>query len=378
MLFYNLDFSNALRTKSEKGTCIMITKIKNGLKRFLSGITPLRIKKSLLDIWLESDDAFWLNSKIVINRNEDLFRSRFLWTDLEMPLQLIHNRFGTLQTIYLLTDRIDYPRSKGFQVVTLQELNQLNNENKHVVICAYESDENLLEAIRLINSKTNLFYYCPFRYLPAARYIHRNSAAKQILISQFKLKYQKFDLADFENIIQALEITRDRSGDFVEIGVYKGDSACIALEYMQVTGIQRKSYFFDLFEGFTNSSSEQSNDAVWLNSHIDTSLNKVEQLLNSYPNVTVGKLDIIKQELPSSITEIALCNIDVDIYEAVTFALRKVAPLVKKGGIIILEDQGHTPFLAGGFTATMDFIKTDCLNFIPIHLTSGQMYLIKL
>jgi hypothetical protein len=355
----------------------MLSNIKATLKSLLSKYTPLYVKKSLINIWQENDDEFWLHCKIFFNGEKDLFRKRFLWSDLNLPLQEIRKRFGPNQPIFLLTDRTDISNTNDLRLIELAYLQNVD-EKEIVVICAYESDEKLMQALHIISKRTNVFYYCPFRYLPTARYIHRNQLARKTLTNDLQLDLGKFDLADFENILQALEITKNVDGDFVEIGVYRGDSAHVALQYMKDANIKRKSYFFDLFEGFTNASSAQSSDAVWFGSHVDTSLQHVEQLLREYDNITVSKLDIITQDLPSTISKIALCNIDVDMYEAVLSALKKVAPLLNRGGIIILEDQGHTPFLAGAFAASIEFITTNHKNFVPVQMPSGQMLLIKL
>lgn len=354
----------------------MITRLKLLLKSLLAKYTPLALKKSLLSIW-QHDDEFWLHCKVVCNGNDELYKNRFLWKDLTLTIQTIRERFGINQIIYLLTDRADYPQEKTFQLVDKELLFNLADEGIHVVICAYESDEKLLEVIEVLNTRSNIFYFCPFRYIPTARYFHRNDTARVLLTRELELNLGKFDLPDFENIIQALEMTRKLEGSYVEIGVYKGDSAHVALEYMKVSGIKRKSYFFDLFEGFTNVSSERSNDAVWLNSHTDTSLSRVELLLKDYENIVISKLDIITDELPPEIKEIVVCNIDVDLFEAVKSALTKVHHLVKRGGVIILEDQGHTPFLAGAFVATINFLKENDYGLVPIQMTSGQMFLIK-
>ncbi len=354
----------------------MTNALKLALKRILNNFIPIYIKKSFLEIW-RADPEFSLHLQIVSNGNDQLFKTRFLWSDVDVPIQSIKKRFGVTRQVFLMTDRIDYPENLNLQVVKLMDIQNFNREETFPVICAFDSDEKLLEAIQVINCHPNIFYYCPYRYLPTARYFHRNDVAKKTLISELQLNLGKFDLSDFENILQALEITKSVKGDFVEIGVYRGDSAHAALEYMVSAGIKRKAYFFDLFDGFTNLSSATSNDAAWLNSHTDTSLQAVEKLLSGYPDVTVGRLDIIEQDLPAAITEIALCNIDVDMYEAVAVALKKVSPLVKQGGVIILEDQGHTPYLVGGYAAAMEFVATCNDEFIPIHMASGQMFLIK-
>jgi Macrocin-O-methyltransferase (TylF) len=351
--------------------------MKKTVKKLISKYTPLSIKKSVLNIWLDGDTEFQLFGKMAIKGAHELYERRFVWSDLKQPLESIRERFGLTKEVFLLTDREDRPGDKAIHAISAADLMGLDEGTDHAIILAFESDERLIECLKIVDRKKNLYYYCPFRYLPTARYFHKNDIAKAVLTSEHKLKRGKFDLDDFENIIQALEITRGIQGDYVEIGVYKGDSAHAALHYMKVARSDRKSYFFDLFSGFTNESSEQSGDAAWLNSHTDTSQQTVQKFLGEFNNFTLAKLDIVNQDLPAEIRKIAVCNIDVDIYEAVKAALAKVAPLISIGGIIILEDQGHTPFLAGAYLATVEFIQGGPERFVPIHMTSGQMLLLK-
>lgn len=89
--------------------------------------------------------------------------------------------------------------------------------------------------------------------------------------------------------------------------------------------------------------------------------------------------NIITDALPPEVREIALCNIDVDMYEAIAAALAKVAPLMIVGGIIIAEDQGHTPLLVGAYVAVRDFLDSaEGKKFLPIEMMSGQMFLVKI
>jgi hypothetical protein len=147
---------------------------------------------------------------------------------------------------------------------------------------------------------------------------------------------------------------------------------------MRQAGILRKSYFFDTFEGFSYPTAETSADAIWLGTHENTSIQRVTELLSCFANAHVGKLNIIEDELPKEVAGIAVCNIDVDIYEAIRAALKKTADLMVPGGIIIVEDTGHTPLLGGALLAMEEFLQTEQANsFLPIHLSSGQTFLVK-
>ena len=81
---------------------------------------------------------------------------------------------------------------------------------------------------------------------------------------------------------------------------------------------------------------------------------------------------------PAGIDRIAVCDIDVDMYEAVTAALEKTADRIPPGGVILIEDQGHTPNIAGGFLAVRDFLATEQgRRFMSWNLTSGQALLVR-
>ena len=137
-------------------------------------------------------------------------------------------------------------------------------------------------------------------------------------------------------------------------------------------------HFLDIFEGFTGQNSESSNDAFWLDSHTDTSLQTVSNLLSPYKNAHVLKTDVIRDELPEEIRRIAICNIDVDMYEATLAALLKVARRIVKNGIIICEDAGHTPFLGGAYLAVTEFLaSSEGQDFITLNMLSGQMFFIR-
>ncbi|MEI6194097.1 MAG: TylF/MycF/NovP-related O-methyltransferase [Verrucomicrobiota bacterium] len=247
------------------------------------------------------------------------------------------------------------------------------------VILACDSDELAMQAVQFIRNRAGMFYYGAARSFPAARYFHRDEAARLALKAAHGASLAMFDLPDFENIAQAIHATRSLAGDYVEIGVYKGSSAYFALDYMERAGIRRRSYFLDTFTGFDSGSAAASVDRTWFNTHTDTSREAVQKLLAHFsPPHEVIKSNIITDALPAMIEKIAVCNIDVDMYEAVAAALVKVAPRMAVGGIIIAEDSGHTPLLIGAYAAGSDFLESPAGSaFVPVEMMSGQLFLIK-
>jgi len=290
-------------------------------------------------------------------------------------------RFGEEARYYYISDCLQC-KVKGAH--TISSIDEVSRDERasgiKVFICAFESDQKLIHVLRQIKEMPKAYYSMPVKGLPTARYYHTNDLAKKVLLEEIDKNRDlgHFDLADFENIIQAIERTQALQGDYVEIGVFRGRSAHVALNYMKQTRIARESYFFDTFEGFTYPMAKISSDAIWHETHKDTSIQKVSELLSCFPNIHIQKLNIIQDALPDEITEIAVCNIDVDMYEAIKAALEKIADLIVPGGIFIVEDIGHTPLLGGALLALEEFLKTKQANsFLPLHMSSGQTFLIK-
>ncbi|QWV92456.1 TylF/MycF family methyltransferase [Geomonas oryzisoli] len=311
--------------------------------------------------------------------NGTLLSKRFGTKEIAAAADLAHKRFPSTAILYV-TDQYQEIEITNAELVPfdIEELERLDNEKIKVFLCAFESDEKLVTVLKKITSLKNAFYFTPLKFYPTSRYFHRNDLARTILQAEQQLDLPKFEVADYENLIQAIDITRHVVGDYVEIGVYQGRSAHLALKYMKASECPRKSFFIDVFDGFTYPSASTSPDALWVNFCQDTSVEFVSNFLCEFEDIEILKLDIIDGTVPASIKSIAVCNIDVDMYEAVLAALLKTAPLMSQGGIIVVEDQGHTPALAGGYLAVCEFLETDMAKeFIPIHMGSGQMFLIR-
>jgi hypothetical protein len=246
-------------------------------------------------------------------------------------------------------------------------------------ILAFESDEKLALEISKINLRNKCKYTVPRIFYPTARYFHKNDLCKKILKEEYLSSPGKFALGDYECLIECLEITRNVQGAYVEIGVYKAGSARVVLNYMEASGLSREVFLLDTYEGFTYAEAEKSKDTYWKGTHTDTSIKYVEERTEGFQiKPYIIKSNIIDDSLPEIQNGIALCNIDVDMYEAVQSALQKTYSKINSYGIIVLEDQGHTPALAGGWFAAKEFMESDAgKEFIPVFKDSGQLLMIK-
>jgi len=166
-----------------------------------------------------------------------------------------------------------------------------------------------------------------------------------------------------ENICEALEITKNVEGDYLEIGVYEGGSALTALNYLNQINLKKKTYLLDTFEGFNYKDSENSSDVIWHKSHFIDNEEKtkvfLKEILKDFSNYELITNNICKDDLPEKIKSISLAHIDVDLYEATLEAIKKVSRRLSKNGIIMCEDPVNTPVLYGALYAMENFLKSE-------------------
>ncbi len=327
-------------------------------------------------------------TSVLLFDNKTLYSPRFSPGTINYPLERIRDRFGTACEIYVVTDM---PWEMSFEgvsdIIDIEKLNtlltnQYSENSPLILIAGFQNDETLDEFMGKVIHQKNVYYFGFNHVYPPARYLQteRNAfdglrnAEKKVLEHQTEM-----NLGDYENIVQALSSTRALEGVYIEVGVFRGNSAVAALEYLKISNIQRYSYFFDTFEGFTYETAQKSQDARFVDTHFkETSFDFVMSRLEKYQNCTVQRLNIITDDLPESIHNCAVANIDVDSFEATESALQKISPLMVNGGIMILEDYGHTPATLGGFFAIRQFLRSELgEKFTTVHLRTGQLFLIK-
>ncbi|NJM55959.1 MAG: hypothetical protein HC841_08780 [Verrucomicrobiae bacterium] len=206
--------------------------------------------------------------------------------------------------MHLLTDRDDL--GGKFDIPVSREIpDDVSPDARVLYICAFDSDEKLVPVIERILAMKHARFVTPVVAFPPARYFHRNDLAREVLLEEKQLPLGRFNLEGFENIIQALDMTREMSGDYVEIGVFQGRSAHLALNYMRRASIVRRSWFLDVFEGFTYEEAHASKDSSWSGTHQETSLDQVSRLLSAFDQASVLRANIVSDPLPAEIERIA-------------------------------------------------------------------------
>jgi len=250
----------------------------------------------------------------------------------------------------------------------------------------FDSDQKALATVRAIRGRGARWF--PIKQGVIARYWHLDDRVRRVLRDELAWQHAqgflKWDDADFSNLIQGIDLTRELPGAFVEIGAFRGSSGSLALRYMKEIGLARDCYFLDVFDGFVYEEARTSPDAAWAGTHATEGREEIERRLRRHespgngPRVTVALANVIHDELPEGTERIALANIDVDLYDAVRAALVRVAPRLVPGGLMIVEDPGHTPHLIGARLALEEFLEADGgRDFRRLHMESGQAFVFR-
>ena len=164
------------------------------------------------------------------------------------------------------------------------------------------------------------------------------------------------------SLIEAVQYLgkNDISGAIVECGVWKGGSMMAIAQTLNARGDQsRELFLYDTFEGMPapgekdrnwsgesainllNKDTDKEKSHIWAYSTIET----VRQAMRGtrYPENKIhyvqGK---VEETIPGTMPgEIALLRLDTDWYESTRHELHHLFPLLKKGGVLILDDYGH-------------------------------------
>lgn len=287
--------------------------------------------------------------------------------------------------VYILTD------IPGFHDVelmmasddVLSSLDELDDDEiaQSAFYVYFSSDEASVAPIRRIIACGGLFV--PPMQFSKTTYSRVSAHAAATLAESDKTVGQLFCGETLhENICQAVDMTRDVEGDFLEIGVFTGSSAVTAMTHMRNLGLRRKCYLMDTFEGFTYAEAGASADGIWSGTHLMAAAPQqallTQRMQHAGQDYELVKGNICADPIPPRIQKLALVNVDVDMYEATLAGLVKTAPFVQPRGIIVCEDPASTPGLYGAFVAMEEFLRSgEGRKFVRVFLGT-QYFLIKL
>jgi len=165
-------------------------------------------------------------------------------------------------------------------------------------------------------------------------------------------------------------------GDILEVGVWRGGSAGLMGLALDTFNLKRHLWLADTFEGVVKAGPKD--DYYKGGEHADTTLEIVDTFLNNLRLTDVTVLPGVFPEDTAHLVEcdaIALCHIDVDVYQSAKDVLNWVWPRMPVGGIIVYDDYGF--YGCEGVTALVneEAARTDRL---VIHNLNGHAVVIKL
>ena len=190
--------------------------------------------------------------------------------------------------------------------------------------------------------------------------------------------------------IKLYELTRNVQGCIVECGVHRANSFAL-YHHMAATLdpllFNKKLIGFDTFEGFTSISQNDPHHVV-KGGMGDTSYEHINQimklqdsnrLLGHVPTVELVKGDACK-EIPKYVTDnpwliITLLYLDFDIYEPTITALKNLAPLVPKGGIIAFDELNQRKWV-GETVALKEYFDLNRINLLKFEFEPHVSYFI--
>ena len=189
----------------------------------------------------------------------------------------------------------------------------------------------------LINRPRSLFV---LSYRPDADFVFRTLPKAALLRRYWIEGNASNNLGDgsrlYALVLNVMQISHDRvSGDFAELGVYKGNSARVLCHFAEQE--HRRVFLFDTFSGFDERDLKGVDNAR-RRQFYDNSLEAVKAFVQSPQAIFVAG------RFPESITSeaaqanYALVHIDCDLYEPAKAALEFFYPRLVAGGLLIMHD----------------------------------------
>lgn len=130
-------------------------------------------------------------------------------------------------------------------------------------------------------------------------------------------------------------------GDFLEVGVWRGGTGALLCDAAERIGGGRTVYLADTFRGVVKAGPKD--DYYRGGEHADTSIEMVEELLSALDTDNYRLLPgVFPEETGHHVADgrIALCHIDVDVYQSAKDVTEWVWPRLPVGGVIIYDDYG--------------------------------------
>lgn len=189
----------------------------------------------------------------------------------------------------------------------------------------------------------------------------------------------------FLSMMQALQLVLDRGiqGDFVECGVWRGHSAHMIASRLTLSGSTRKFHLFDSFEGLSQRgeldaarSQLTDFDRETERSYFAVGLAEVQSNLSTFSFIEYHPGWIPERFVEVEDRTFAFVHLDVDLFEPMFSAMEFFAPRLAAGGVIVVDDYGHSDFK--GAKVAIDRYLADCSEIYKYEVPMGGAVLLRL
>jgi hypothetical protein len=166
------------------------------------------------------------------------------------------------------------------------------------------------------------------------------------------------------------------SGNFAELGVYKGNMSSIFSEY--AVKFNRELILFDTFKGFDSKDIVGVDKSIKVGDFSNTSIKNVKELLNRDCAVT-----FIEGWFPDSLknydedVSFSVVSLDCDLYQPIKAGLEYFYPRLSKGGIIFIHDYLN-PAWPGVRLAVQEYFKESLIGYTVLPDKSGTCIIKKI
>lgn len=163
-------------------------------------------------------------------------------------------------------------------------------------------------------------------------------------------------------------------GDMIEVGVWKGGTGALIAKRVQLLNHPATVYLCDTFEGVVKTG---IHDPVYKGGEHTVSADYIRELifkLKIYNTVTLKGIFPDETSYKISLCPIALCHIDVDVYQSAKDVLEWVWPRLLIGGVVVYDDYGGQG--TGGVTKHVNEYM-DYEDRIIVHNVNGHAIMIK-
>lgn len=162
-------------------------------------------------------------------------------------------------------------------------------------------------------------------------------------------------------------LAKKLSGDFAEVGVYRGKSAKLICEAKG----DKPLHLFDTFEGLPELGPEDDN--MLHQRQYAAGLDSVKTYLGSYVNVSFYRGIFPRTAEPAKNISFAFVHLDVDLYRGTLECLEFFYPRMVAGGIIL----SHDYLTLAGVKKAFDDFFTEKAELV-IELSTNQCLVVKL